>query len=60
MAVPKRKSSKSVVRTRKRTIKAKVTGTAACPECGAFKELHRACKACGYYKGKQVINVEAV
>ena len=30
----------------------------ACPNCGAFCMPHRACKACGQYNGRVVINVE--
>ena len=30
-----------------------------CPNCGAFCMPHRACKACGQYNGRTVINVEA-
>ena len=29
-----------------------------CPNCGAFCMPHRACKACGQYKGRTVIAVE--
>ena len=29
-----------------------------CPNCGAFCMPHRACKACGQYKGRAVVNVE--
>jgi large subunit ribosomal protein L32 len=27
-----------------------------CPNCGELKLAHRVCKACGTYKGKEVIN----
>ena len=29
-----------------------------CPQCGAFKLPHRACKACGMYDGRQVLKVD--
>ena len=29
-----------------------------CPNCGAKMLPHRACAACGYYKGKQVLEVK--
>ena len=29
-----------------------------CPQCGAFKLPHRACKACGSYDGRQVLKVD--
>ena len=59
MAVPKRKSSKSSIRTRRRYHKAKVAGTNACPQCGAPRRPHRVCPSCGYYRGRQVVTVEA-
>ena len=33
-------------------------GETKCPNCGAFVMPHRACKACGQYKGRAVIQVE--
>ena len=31
----------------------------ACPQCGASVRGHTACPACGYYKGRQVLTVDA-
>lgn len=28
-----------------------------CENCGAYSLPHRACKECGYYKGRQVVAV---
>lgn len=56
MAVPKRKKSKMRVRQRRATIKAKVAETVQC-SCGAVRQNHRACPACGQYNGRQVIAV---
>ena len=59
MAVPKRKTSKSRIRTRKHANdKASVAMVKACPECGAPQQSHRACPSCGYYRGRQVVTVE--
>lgn len=30
-----------------------------CPECKAVLRPHRACDACGYYKGKKVIKAKS-
>jgi large subunit ribosomal protein L32 len=30
-----------------------------CPQCHEFKLPHRVCEACGYYKNKEVVKVEA-
>ena len=34
-------------------------GVVACPKCGEPRLPHRACKACGYYNGREVIAVES-
>jgi large subunit ribosomal protein L32 len=31
-----------------------------CSQCAAPALPHRVCPACGFYKGRQVINVEAI
>ncbi len=59
MAVPKRKTSKARRDKRRANWKLTVPGMVACPNCGEFNKPHRVCKACGSYKGKEVISVEA-
>ncbi len=61
MAVPKRKMSKSKARSRKRAndLKRGKTALNKCAQCGATAQPHRVCAACGYYKGRQVLTVEA-
>lgn len=59
MGVPKRKTSKSRIRSRKRAHIQKVTASKKCPQCGAAQESHRVCSSCGYYRGRQVITVKA-
>ena len=56
MAVPKRKTSKARRDKRRANWKLSVPGMVKCPSCGEFKMPHR---ACGSYKGKEVISVEA-
>ena len=58
MAVPKRKWSKA--RTGKRKSQWKLTAPAMvrCPQCHGYKMPHKVCPECGYYKGKEIINVE--
>ena len=58
MALPKYKTSKSNTRTRKSSWKLKSQGYVACPNCGEVKLPHRICKACGFYKGEQVIEIK--
>lgn len=59
MAVPKRKSSKSKIRSRHASHKTKRENVGACSQCGAPQQTHRVCPSCGYYRGRQVMTVEA-
>ena len=61
MAVPKRKTSKSKSRTRKRANGLRKINPAVqkCAQCGVYCQPHRVCAACGYYRGKQVLTVDA-
>ncbi len=60
MAVPKRKHSKARRDKRRSNVwKIQAPALMSCPQCGEFKLPHRVCKACGYYKGREVIKVEA-
>ena len=39
-------------------VKDELAGKAGkCSQCGSAKISHTACKACGYYGGRQVLNV---
>ncbi len=60
MAVPKCKVSKAR-RDKRRGSNWKLDppSVSVCPKCGAPITPHRACKACGYYNGRQVLTVEA-
>ena len=60
MAVPKRKVSKAR-RDKRRNSHWKLTAPtlATCPECGAFRLPHRACKACGAYGKRSVAKAAA-
>ena len=59
MAVPKRKTSK--MKRRQRQAANRYDGVQAnyCTACGAPVAPHRVCPACGMYKGKQVVTVDA-
>lgn len=59
MAVPKGKVSRAR-RDKRRSShwKLEAPGIVKCPNCGAFVMPHRACKACGQYNGRVVLNVE--
>jgi len=58
VALPKRRHSSA--RGRKRRTHWKVTSGSlgACPQCKQPKLTHRVCPVCGFYKGKQVIEIK--
>ena len=58
MAVPKRRRSKARKRTHKSLWKISIPTTTKCSNCGALRLTHNACTECGFYKGKQVIQVK--
>ena len=59
MAVPKRRTSKQRRNTRRSaTYKLSMPGIAECPQCHAKKLTHRLCPTCGYYNGRQVIEMQ--
>jgi len=59
MAVPKYKTSKARTR-RRRSINMKmgVDTLVSCTNCGNKIMRHRVCPKCGFYRGKQVIELE--
>ena len=60
MAVPKKKVSRRRGRNRRAgSFKLTLPGMMECPQCHKMKLAHRVCKNCGYYDGKQIVNVEA-
>ncbi|HUX07964.1 MAG TPA: 50S ribosomal protein L32 [Acidobacteriota bacterium] len=58
MANPKRKISKGRRDRRRSHDSLKTPGMSICPNCYETKMPHRACAACGYYKGREVIKIE--
>lgn len=61
MAVPKYKTSKARTRTR-RSINMKLVAPVLveCGTCGNKVLPHRVCPKCGFYRGKQVLNLEDI
>ena len=58
MAVPKKKTSKSKTRSRRASAwRVAAAPRSACPRCDATKRPHRACGICGWYGGRQAIDV---
>ncbi len=58
MAVPKKKQSKSRSARRAANWKASAPSYAECPQCKQPKLSHRVCANCGYYAGRQAVEVE--
>lgn len=58
MPVPKRKQSRSNTRSRKAQWKLTAPGNSTCPQCHSPKMPHRVCGKCGYYAGREVVEVE--
>ncbi len=58
MANPKRKWSKARTRTRRSQWKLTGPKLVECAQCHELKLPHRACPNCGYYAGKEVMEVE--
>ncbi len=59
MVVPKRKTSRSK-RNKRRSHDALVApAPIPCPECGELTLRHRACRHCGSYRGRKVLEVAA-
>ncbi|MFC1675136.1 50S ribosomal protein L32 [Candidatus Omnitrophota bacterium] len=58
MALPKSKHSKARGRKRRTHWKLKGAHLARCPKCKQFKLAHRVCVSCGYYDGRQIIEIK--
>ncbi|MCX5700775.1 MAG: 50S ribosomal protein L32 [Candidatus Omnitrophica bacterium] len=58
MALPKRRHSKARGRKRRTHWKASSGSLAPCPQCKQPKLTHRVCPVCGFYKGKQVVEIK--
>ncbi len=57
MAVPKKRHTKSRRNRRRGNIFLNKPTLTSCPNCGKDSLPHMACSNCGYYKGKEVIDV---
>lgn len=59
MAVPKKKTSKSKTRSRRASAwTLDRSGSSTCPRCGSVRRPHVVCGECGWYGGRQAIEVE--
>ena len=58
MALPKKRHSKARGKKRRTHWKVKAGNLAPCPQCKELKPLHQVCPVCGFYKGKQVVEIK--
>ena len=59
MAVPKKKTSKAKSRSRRASNwKIQNPGRSVCPRCAAAKVPHVVCGTCGWYHGRQAVDVD--
>lgn len=58
MPVPKRKTGRAVVRTRRAHHALENPAQSVCPQCHQPKLPHHVCASCGYYKGKEVVETD--
>jgi len=56
--LPKRKYAKARQGKRRNHIKVNAPATQLCPQCQSPKLPHRVCPTCGYYNGREVIEVK--
>lgn len=57
MAVPKRKTTRATRDARRSTHHVEGPARSVCPQCHQPKLPHRVCLGCGYYDGKEIIDV---
>jgi len=58
MPLPKRQHSKQRGRKRRTHWKIRVAGLSPCPQCKKPIMSHRVCPLCGFYKGRQVVEIK--
>ena len=60
MAVPKKRMSRSRQGHRRSHDRLKAPTYGECPQCHEMKQPHAVCQHCGFYKDREVIEVEVV
>ncbi|MCK9345376.1 MAG: 50S ribosomal protein L32 [Candidatus Pacebacteria bacterium] len=57
MALPKKRHSKTRGKKRRTHWKLSKVNLSPCPQCKQPRLAHHACKVCGYYNGKSVVEI---
>lgn len=59
MAVPKKKTSKAKSRSRRNSAwKLHAPAMSRCPRCGSARRPHHVCGSCGWYDGREAIDLD--
>jgi large subunit ribosomal protein L32 len=58
MPNPKRRHSKARTGKRRAHDALRANALSECPNCHEMKMPHRACAKCGYYKGREILEVQ--
>lgn len=58
MALPKKRHSKQRGKKRRTHWKVSLCNLTPCPQCKQPKIPHRVCAVCGYYNGRQVVEIK--
>ncbi|MFH0738858.1 MAG: 50S ribosomal protein L32 [Candidatus Omnitrophota bacterium] len=58
MPLPKRRHSSARGRKRRTHWKLTTANLTPCPQCKQPKLIHRVCKICGYYDGRQALEIK--
>lgn len=59
MSEPKKRHTSTRSGNRRSHLALKAAGLQNCPKCKAKIIPHRVCKNCGYYKGRDVLQIDA-
>ena len=55
---PKRKYAKARQGERRQHLKITVAALEICPQCKSKKQPHHVCPTCGYYAGREVVEIK--
>lgn len=58
MAVPKRKTGRAKTNSRRSSHSLEAPAKSVCPQCNEPKLPHRVCVSCGYYAGREIVEVD--
>jgi large subunit ribosomal protein L32 len=58
MAVPKRKTGRMKTHSRRSSNVLTAPAKSVCPQCNEPKLPHRVCPTCGFYNGKEIVQID--